>query len=295
MVALCLPTHPVVTDSKVARRVQAAAANPAICPTLAQVQDLLRASKADWTKTSYLAIITRFVVWRDAMLDGDGSLDGPMAVALFLAKEHACTSGKTKVARSALAWYFDLIGCQANLARDLIPVAISQGSLRRDPPVVHHDKVTADEIKLIFQSFTGPNLPLSDHRISTVLTLMFSAFLQVLEVVALKRSDVKFDSSHVWLNIQKSKTDQLGRMEHQPVARLGGGAFWHGIKFRKVVGQSAAGHILLPVPQHGPVHGDKANVSRSGESRAPPHTPGLWDYLLPHASLFLQRCRDASN
>uniref|UniRef100_A0A914VHG9 Tyr recombinase domain-containing protein n=1 Tax=Plectus sambesii TaxID=2011161 RepID=A0A914VHG9_9BILA len=156
------------------------------------------------------------------MLDGDGSLDGPTAVALFLAKEHARTSGKTEVARSALAWYFDLIGCQANPARDPIPVAISQGSLRRAPPVVHHDKETEDEIKLIFQSFTGPSLPMSDHRIGTVLTLMFSAFLRVSEVVVSKRSDVKFDSSHVWLNIRKSKTDQLGKAERRPVAQSGG-------------------------------------------------------------------------
>uniref|UniRef100_A0A914X7C2 Tyr recombinase domain-containing protein n=1 Tax=Plectus sambesii TaxID=2011161 RepID=A0A914X7C2_9BILA len=201
---------------------QAAAANPAICPAPAQVQDLLRASKANRTETSYLVIITRFVAWRDAMLCGNSTLDRLTAIALFLATEHACMSSKTKVARSALVWYFDLIGCQANLERDPIPVAISQGSLRRAPPIVHHDKVTADEIKLIFQSFTGPSLPLSDHRIGMVLTLMFSAFLRVSEVVALERSDVKFDSSHVWLNIRKSKTDQLGKAECRPVARSGG-------------------------------------------------------------------------
>uniref|UniRef100_A0A914V7W6 Tyr recombinase domain-containing protein n=1 Tax=Plectus sambesii TaxID=2011161 RepID=A0A914V7W6_9BILA len=224
---LCPPISLIVRtirhlSSKVARLVQAAAANPAICPAPAQVQDLLRASKADRTETSYLAIITRFVAWRDAMLCGDSTLDGPTAVALFLAKEHARTSGKTEVARSALVWYIDLVGGQPNPARDPIPVAISQGSLRRAPPIVHHDRVTEDEIKLIFQLFTGPSLPLSDHRIGTVLTLMFSAFLRVSEVVALERSDVKFDSSHVWLTIRKSKTDQLGKAERRPIARSGG-------------------------------------------------------------------------
>uniref|UniRef100_A0A914WYG4 Uncharacterized protein n=1 Tax=Plectus sambesii TaxID=2011161 RepID=A0A914WYG4_9BILA len=77
---------------------QAAAANPALCPVTAQVQDLLRASKADRTETSYLAIITRFVAWRDSMLCSDSALDGPTAVAPFLAQEHARMSGKIEVA-----------------------------------------------------------------------------------------------------------------------------------------------------------------------------------------------------
>uniref|UniRef100_A0A914VY58 Tyr recombinase domain-containing protein n=1 Tax=Plectus sambesii TaxID=2011161 RepID=A0A914VY58_9BILA len=122
-------------------------------------------------------------------------------------------------ARAVLVWYFDLLGCQANPARAPIALAMAQGAQRRAPPVVHHEKVTGEEMKLIYSRFTGPNLSLIDHQIGTVLSLLFGAFLRVSEVVALRKEDISFDTRHVWLTIRRSKTDQLGKAERRPIAR----------------------------------------------------------------------------
>uniref|UniRef100_A0A914X502 Tyr recombinase domain-containing protein n=1 Tax=Plectus sambesii TaxID=2011161 RepID=A0A914X502_9BILA len=211
-----------LADSKIAQLSHLAAENPNLSPPPSQVQELIQSSKADRTVAAYLAVITRFVAWHQAMDCSDGALDGSAAAALFLAQEHSRTKGKTEGARAALIWYFDLLGCQANPARAPIAVAMAQGAQRRAPPVVHHEKVMGEEMKLIYSRFTGPNLSLIDHRIGTVLSLLFGAFLQVSEVVALRKDGISFDSGRVWLAIRRSKTDQLGKPERRPIARSDG-------------------------------------------------------------------------
>uniref|UniRef100_A0A914XTL6 Tyr recombinase domain-containing protein n=1 Tax=Plectus sambesii TaxID=2011161 RepID=A0A914XTL6_9BILA len=220
-----VPTHPpncLFADSKVAQVSQIAAENPQLRPPPSLVKELLLALKADRTVAAYLAVITRFVAWHQAMHCADSAIDGPAAVALFLAQEYSRTKGKMEGARAALVWYFELLGCQANLARAPIAVAMAQGAQRRAPLVVHHEKVTGEEMRLIYSRFTGPNLSLIDHRIGTVLSLLFGAFLRVSEVVALRKDDISFDSGRVWLAIRKSKTDQLGKSERRPIARSDG-------------------------------------------------------------------------
>uniref|UniRef100_A0A914W0L5 Tyr recombinase domain-containing protein n=1 Tax=Plectus sambesii TaxID=2011161 RepID=A0A914W0L5_9BILA len=209
-------------DSKVAQLSGLAAANPDLCPPPSLIHELLRASKADRTVSAYMAVITRFVTWQQALHCSEGAREGATVVALFLAQEYSRTKGKTEGARAALAWYFDLLGCDANPARAPIATAIAQGAQRRAPPVVHHEKVSEEEMKLIYNSFTGPNLSLIDHRIGTVLSLLFGAFLRVSEVVALRRDDISFEGSRVWLTIRRSKTDQSGKTERRPIARSDG-------------------------------------------------------------------------
>uniref|UniRef100_A0A914XF92 Uncharacterized protein n=1 Tax=Plectus sambesii TaxID=2011161 RepID=A0A914XF92_9BILA len=141
----------------------------------------------------YLAVTTRFVAWHQEMHYADGTLDGPAVIALFLAQEYSWTKGKMEGAREALVWYFDLLGCQADLVRAPVELAMVQGAQRWAPPVVHHEMVMREEIKLIYSRFTGPNLSLSDHQIGTVLFLLFGTFLQVSKVVALRKDDISFD------------------------------------------------------------------------------------------------------
>uniref|UniRef100_A0A914WJF3 HTH psq-type domain-containing protein n=1 Tax=Plectus sambesii TaxID=2011161 RepID=A0A914WJF3_9BILA len=73
--------------SKVAQVSWIAAENPQLCPPPSLVKELLLASKANRTVSNYLATITQFVAWHQAMHCADGVLDGPAAVALFLAQE----------------------------------------------------------------------------------------------------------------------------------------------------------------------------------------------------------------
>uniref|UniRef100_A0A914X3T5 Tyr recombinase domain-containing protein n=1 Tax=Plectus sambesii TaxID=2011161 RepID=A0A914X3T5_9BILA len=200
-------------DSKVAQVSRIAAENPQLCPPPSLIKELLLASKANRTIAAYRVVITRFVAWHQAMHCADGVLDGPAAVALFLAQEYSQTKGKTEGAKAALVWYFELLGCQANPAMAPIAVAMAQGAQRWALPVVHHEKVTGEEMRLIYSRFTGPNLPFIDHRIGTVLSLLFGAFLQVSEVVALRKDDISFDSGRVWLTICRSKTNQTGKSE----------------------------------------------------------------------------------
>ena len=47
-----------------------------------------------------------------------------------------------------------------------------------------------DKINLIFQLFTVPHLLLRDHRIGTVITLIFGVFSRISEVFAVESSDV---------------------------------------------------------------------------------------------------------
>uniref|UniRef100_A0A914WHE8 Uncharacterized protein n=1 Tax=Plectus sambesii TaxID=2011161 RepID=A0A914WHE8_9BILA len=123
---------------KACRDTALATENPHLCPPPSQVQDLIWSSKADWMVYMYLAVITRFVAWHQEMHCTDGTLDGPAVLALFLAQECSWTKGKMEGAREALVWYFDLLGCQANLVRAPVELAMAQGAQQWAPLVVHH-------------------------------------------------------------------------------------------------------------------------------------------------------------
>ncbi len=60
---------------------------------------------------------------------------------------------------------------------------------------------------------------MANHRIGTLLSLMFAAFLRVSEAISLTRDDVSFLPDRMDITIKKSKTDQIGKSEVRPVVR----------------------------------------------------------------------------
>uniref|UniRef100_A0A914WPE2 Tyr recombinase domain-containing protein n=1 Tax=Plectus sambesii TaxID=2011161 RepID=A0A914WPE2_9BILA len=154
-------------------------------------------------------------------MQGGETVDPTTLVPLFLAEKFAQTGGRgaTETAQAALIWYFDMMCTTPNPARAIHAKAVVEGARRLAPAPVHREKVTVEEVRLICRSFTGPSTSLLDHRIGTLLSIMFSAYLRVSEGIALMKEDIKVDADQMMITIRTSKTDQYGQSEHRPIRR----------------------------------------------------------------------------
>uniref|UniRef100_A0A914UT93 Uncharacterized protein n=1 Tax=Plectus sambesii TaxID=2011161 RepID=A0A914UT93_9BILA len=134
MVVFNPPPTLCLTDLQVTQLSGFATANLDLCPPLLLILQLLCASKADQTVLAYLVVITQFVSWQQVLSCTEGALEGPTTVVLFLAQEYSQAKWKMEGARATLEWYLDLHGCDANLARVVIAMAIAQGAQQQAPP-----------------------------------------------------------------------------------------------------------------------------------------------------------------
>jgi site-specific recombinase XerD len=69
------------------------------------------------------------------------------------------------------------------------------------------NSVAGKEVKQIVTKYGTTSSNLNDLRLVTMCLNCYAGFLRFSELVNLKRSNIKFYSDHVNLNIEKSKTD----------------------------------------------------------------------------------------
>lgn len=107
----------------------------------------------------------------------------------------------------SISWAHKLAGVYNPCTSEFV-LSVKEGVIRTVGHTIHKkEPITPEILKQIVTKYGTTSSNLKDLRLVTMCLICYAGFLRFSELVNLKRSNIKFYSDHVNLNIEKSKTD----------------------------------------------------------------------------------------
>jgi len=173
-----------------------------------ELHGLLLSSKAKNTQRSYKYAFNLWCKW--AKTFSISPLPAKkLHISLYLVHltESANSVSKLDEAICGIAWAHKLAGFNDPCKDDLIS-SVREGAHRKiGHSVVKKEPITSAILQQIVHKYAYPTCNLKDIRIACMCLLSYAGFLRFSELANLRRSDIKFYSSHIVLHLEKSKTD----------------------------------------------------------------------------------------
>lgn len=106
-----------------------------------------------------------------------------------------------------LKWFHELGGYTDPCRCPLVENVLEAGKRILSMRVKKKEPITPDNMCALFDKHASASANLSDLRVLTICVLGYTGFLRFDELASLRRSDFDFESSHMRVFIEKSKTD----------------------------------------------------------------------------------------
>ena len=182
--------------------------DPVLDDLLTLLPSYTMASTADTILKKYRYAFNSWCKWSN--LHSFPSLPASQfSIALYLIhlSESSKSTSKIDEAMYAISWAHTLSGfsdpCKSNLVR-----SVREGAHRKIGHIVKKkEPITPDILQKMVSTYGSNNCNLKDLRIATMCLVSYAGLLRFAELANIKRSNVVFCSSHVKLNLEKSKTD----------------------------------------------------------------------------------------
>ena len=140
----------------------------------------LLTSRASSTIKRYILEIRKFFCWRQGFsLEVQLSFDCvTMAIYLSQCFHQSNSSASLTLAYSAIKWLHTFVPVSNPLDNDFCRNILESAKRISDKPVSKKTPLSADIMKLIIDSYVGPQCSLRHLRMATICTLTFAGFLR---------------------------------------------------------------------------------------------------------------------
>ena len=130
-------------------------------------------------------------------------------ISLYLIQLSGSASSISKLDEAiyGIAWAHKLAGFE-NPCNDNLVSSVREGVYRKiGHSVVKKEPRTPQVLQNIVDKYAFPTCSLKEIRIACMCLLSYAGFLRFSELANLRRSDIRFYSTHIVLHLEKSKTD----------------------------------------------------------------------------------------
>jgi hypothetical protein len=175
---------------------------------LAELPQMCVNSRADSTRRCYKNAFEKWCKWC-VSVKLPSFLATEFHVSLYLIHISDLRKSVSSINEAfySISWAHKLAGVY-NPCTSYFVLSVKEGVIRTVGHTIHKkDHITPEILKQIVTKYGTTSSNLKDLRLATMCLICYAGFLRFSELVNLKRSNRKFLSDHVNLNIEKSKTD----------------------------------------------------------------------------------------
>ena len=175
-------------------------------------------SRQGGTVKSYASGYQKWRKWTESFQEVVALPADPKYVALYLTDilNNAASPAPVLNAFYSISWSHQMAGLDDHTQHDL-PKRVKDAANRLIPHGLNKKSpIAVKDLTVLIEKFANVNSSLSDVRTARMAVLAFVGFFRFKELRFIKRSDVTFDSDHVNIFIESSKTDvfRVGNWVH---------------------------------------------------------------------------------
>ncbi|VDI82350.1 Hypothetical predicted protein [Mytilus galloprovincialis] len=134
--------------------------------------------------------------------------DYHVSLYLIYLMQNECSSSKIEEVIYSIAWAHNIAGYNNPCASELVKKNVAEGAKRQlSRPCSKKEPITPEILTQLVNRF-GSTENLLDKRIVTMCLIGYAGFLRFSEIVNIRACDIQFQSTHMSIFIEKSKTDK---------------------------------------------------------------------------------------
>ena len=145
----------------------------------------------------------------------------PFEVALYLRDllQSANSVSQIESAIYGIRWAHHLAGVPSPTDHQFVKSAVEGCKRLLAKPVNPRDALPVNVLQNVVRTIGGPTADLADLRFLVVCLVEYAGFVRVSELLKVKVGDIKFNDSHMSINVPKRKNDQFRQGHIVNIAR----------------------------------------------------------------------------